>query len=262
MYKLCRTGKCLLRVCCLSIRGLCEEEEAVSVLQAADQRAGERVSVQHLHQQRQTHAAVPPAPPDRSVRPRCLISVIQSHSNKSFRLQVLQDWAQAHGDHFAPAGLRSGWIWWLLLCSHVSVVFAVSRQVKIWFQNRRMKEKKLKRERLQYYTGYQLFWWPDEGGGSKRRSCFFFCVLHKLWRLSSPASQHWIIPVMSAGDEGSDRTHPEPPDTQQLLCSICCLSLRKHSDLCSFLIWTLWSHVAYSKEITSSSSLPQALMSS
>lgn len=59
---------------CLSSRAQCEEDEALSLLQAADQRAGERVSTQHLHQQRQTYEAVPPSAPDRSVRACCNIS--------------------------------------------------------------------------------------------------------------------------------------------------------------------------------------------
>lgn len=52
----------------LSSRVPREEEETLSLLQAAAHRAGERVSIQRLHQQGQTHAAVPPSAPDRSVR--------------------------------------------------------------------------------------------------------------------------------------------------------------------------------------------------
>lgn len=48
----------------------CEEDKALSLLQTADQRAGEGLSVQHLHQQRQTCAAGPPAAPLRKVRAR------------------------------------------------------------------------------------------------------------------------------------------------------------------------------------------------
>lgn len=52
----------------LSSKASREEEEALPLLQAAAQRVGERVSIQCLHQQGQTHAAVPLSAPHRPVR--------------------------------------------------------------------------------------------------------------------------------------------------------------------------------------------------
>lgn len=54
---------------------MCQEETKMPVLKAADPRAGERVPLQRVRQQGQTHPAVSPPESNRPVRVTCIIPV-------------------------------------------------------------------------------------------------------------------------------------------------------------------------------------------
>lgn len=66
LVTICCHASVIFRLC--GRKAMCQEETKMPVLQAADPRAGERVPLQRVRQQGQTHSAVSPPESDRPVR--------------------------------------------------------------------------------------------------------------------------------------------------------------------------------------------------
>lgn len=75
VHPICCHASVIFRLC--SREAMCQEEKKMPVLQAADPRAGERVPLQRLRQQGQTHSAVSPTESDGPVR--CLPTHVLYH---------------------------------------------------------------------------------------------------------------------------------------------------------------------------------------
>lgn len=85
LVTICCHASVIFRLCCRE--AMCQEETKMPIFQAADPRAGERVPLQRVRQQGQTHSAVSPLESDRPVR--CLSSHVYHHKNTKYTTIII-----------------------------------------------------------------------------------------------------------------------------------------------------------------------------